>query len=116
MQYLCHGQNIQQQEGDGQNHRSKQHTEAWRDPYHLKVAEFVAGLDVPKETADGEDPPGVTKEGFIGAGVVEEVACAAEVEPLNQLSMQYTLVVMCVLTLATISSTQYGCARITVVM
>lgn len=79
------GQDVDEDEGDADEHGAEEDGEAGGDAHQLDVAEFVARLDVVEEREDGEDPPGVAEEGFVGARVHEEAAVAAEVEALKLL-------------------------------
>lgn len=80
------GQDVDEDEGDADEHGAEEDGEAGGDAHQLDVAEFVARLDVVEEREDGEDPPGVAEEGFVGARVDEEAAVAAEIEAAGLVS------------------------------
>ena len=114
------GQGIDDDKAHAHQHSAEQDAKAGRDADQLNVAEFIVGFDIPEQAQGGEDPPGIAEEGFVGTCMGKKLAFATEVELRGRLTeLLIPSLYVCVgerTKLATISRSQYGCARRTVVM
>jgi len=59
--YMGDGEDVNDDEGDADQHGDKQDCEARRDAHQLDVAEFITRFDVVEEGEDCEDPPWIAE-------------------------------------------------------
>ena len=76
---MCHGQDVDNDEADGEYHRTEKDSKSWGHPNKLQIAELILALDIPEKTKHREDPPWISEQRFVWSRVYKQTAPITEV-------------------------------------